>query len=150
METTENPAAVELSERIDAAPEIVFDFLVDAEKLVRWMGVEADIDPTPGGLFRLDVTGGDIAVGEYLEVDRPNRVVFTWGWEGSADVPPGSSTVAFTLMPDGDGTVVQLSHAGLPGGQSDEHRGGWGYFVPRLAAVAAGRPVDPQDMGGKR
>ncbi len=132
-----------LTERIAAPPEAVFDFLVDPEKVLRWMGTAIDIDPQPGGQFRLNATGTDIAVGTYLEVDPPSRVVFTWGWEGSTEVPPGSSTVTFTLTADADHTVVELRHDGLPGGAGDSHSDGWGYFMPRLAAVAIGEDPGP-------
>jgi uncharacterized protein YndB with AHSA1/START domain len=140
--------ALVLTERIRATPDEVFDFLVEPEKLLRWMGTEADIDPRPGGKFWLNVTGDDVAVGSYIEVDRPNRVVFTWGWDNSADVPPGSSTVTFTLSVDGDETIVELTHSGLPMGQGDEHRNGWAYFLPRLGAAAIGLNSGPQDPKG--
>jgi uncharacterized protein YndB with AHSA1/START domain len=136
-----------LSERIRATPDQVFDFLVQPEQLVRWMGVEAKIDPTPGGSFWLNVTGNDIASGNYVVVERPHRVAFTWGWEGSTDVPPGSSTVSFTLTAEGEETVVELVHSGLPGGQNDEHLLGWTYFIDRLLRIALGEDLEAQDPG---
>lgn len=142
--------AVVLTERIRATPEQVFDYLVDPDKLVRWMGTVARIDPRPGGEFWLDVTGDAIARGAYITVDRPHRVVFSWGWEGSDDVPPGSSTVAVELTADGDETVVELVHSGLPGGQDDEHRKGWTYFVARLVRAAEGAELEPQDPAAAR
>jgi uncharacterized protein YndB with AHSA1/START domain len=95
------------------------------------------------------VTGENIAAGNYVEVDPPHRVVFTWGWEGSEEVPPGSSTVAFTLTAEGDETIVELVHSGLPGGQSDEHVRGWTYFVGRLVRAAEGQVLEAQDPGGE-
>ncbi len=143
---TATTAPLVLSERIDATPDQVFDYLVDPDKMLRWMGVEADIDPTPGGKFWLNVTGEHIAAGTYVEVDRPNKVVFTWGWEGQTEVPPGSTTVTLTLAADGDQTVVELSHAGLPKGPDDEHAGGWTYFLGRLVVAGAGGDPGPIDM----
>jgi uncharacterized protein YndB with AHSA1/START domain len=139
-------APLMLRERIRATPDEVFDFLVQADKLVRWMGVEARIDPTPGGEFWLDVTGGDIARGTYVLVDRPHRVDFSWGWEGSDHVPPGSSTVSFVLRADGDETIVELTHSGLPV-SDDDHLRGWTYFLDRLVRAAAGEQLEPQDPG---
>ncbi|MCH7787997.1 MAG: SRPBCC domain-containing protein [Acidobacteria bacterium] len=136
--------ALVLTERIRATRDEVFDFLVEPDKLLRWIGTDADIDPQPGGKFWLNVTGDDIAIGSYLEVDRPNRVVFTWGWDGSLEVPPGSSTVTFTLTADGDETVVELAHAGLPMGQDDEHRNGWVYFLGRLVDTVSGHELNQQ------
>lgn len=133
--TTPPPDAVVVTERIRATPDQVFDYLVQPDKLVRWMGQEVRIDPQPGGEFWINVTGDDIARGTYVDVDRPNRVVVTWGWEGSEHVPPGSSTVSFQLTADGDETVVELVHSGLPGGQADEHRTGWNHYLPQLTAA---------------
>lgn len=135
--------ALILTERIAAPPETVFEFLTDPEKLLRWMGAEADIDPRPGGVFRLDMNGNDVAAGAYVTVDRPHRVVFTWGWEGSTDVPPGSTTVTVTLTADGDNTLVELRHDGLPGATAESHDEGWGYFLPRLSLAATGREPGP-------
>ena len=43
-----------------------------------------------------------VVIGEYLEVDPPNRVVFTWGFEGTEPfVEPGSTRVEVTLERDG-------------------------------------------------
>ena len=40
--------------RIDARPETVFSFFVDAEKMVRWKGSTATLDPRPGGIYRVN------------------------------------------------------------------------------------------------
>ena len=44
--------------------------------------VDTTVEASPGGVYRVNVTGTRHAVGEYVEIDRPRRVVFTWGWEG--------------------------------------------------------------------
>ncbi|MEO1056344.1 MAG: SRPBCC family protein [Actinomycetota bacterium] len=131
-------SALVLTERIHATPDQIFDYLVDRDKLLRWMGTDATIDPTPGGVFNVNINGRDVASGAYVEVDRPSKVVFTWGWEGSADVPPGSSTVEIALRADGADTIVELTHAGLPGGQGDPHRDGWTHYLARLVVAGAG------------
>lgn len=135
--------AVITSVRIGASVEAVFDHLVDPEKLVRWMGVEVDIDPRPGGRFWMNVTGQDKASGQYVTVDRPHRVAFTWGWEGNDGVPPGSSTVSIQLTQDGAETVVELTHSGLPMGADDGHLEGWLHYLPRLQVAATGGDPGP-------
>lgn len=66
--------AIVLTERVHAAPEDVFEFLVDPEKVLRWMGTAIEIEPEPGGKFWLNATGTDIASGSYLEIDPgPNQ-----------------------------------------------------------------------------
>ena len=73
---------------IDASPELVYRFFTEAELLERWHGVHAETDPRPGGKFLLNVTGQDITRGEFLELDPPKRLVFTWGFQEA-----GSTTV---------------------------------------------------------
>ena len=135
---------VELSVRIDAPPETVFRFFTDPERMRQWMGTVAEIDPRPGGRYRVNVTGIDVAAGEYLEVVPPERIVWTWGWEGSDTIPPGSTTVEVTLVPSGDATIVYLRHSGLPTEEFEqEHRKGWGHYWSRLAIAAAGGDPGP-------
>jgi uncharacterized protein YndB with AHSA1/START domain len=140
----EERVPVEREVRIDAPPEVIFKFFVDPEQMIRWKGVEATLDPRPGGIYRVNVTGADIVRGEYVEVSPNERVVFTWGWEGEGNpVPSGSSTVEITLVPDGATTLVRLRHHGLPGGPEDRHAEGWEHYLARLAAAAAGRDAGP-------
>ncbi|MEK7872857.1 MAG: SRPBCC family protein [Chloroflexota bacterium] len=135
---------VELKVRIIARPETIFPFFTDPGKMVLWKGISAELDPRPGGIYRCNVTGGEIARGAYLEVTPYTRVVFTWGWEGEGNpVPPGSSTVEITLIPDGDGTIVRLRHMDLPKAARAPHTEGWNHFLPRLAATAEGRDPGP-------
>ena len=129
--------------RIDAAPEAIFPFLTDPQRIVRWKGVDATVEASPGGVYRVNVTGVKHAVGEYLEVDAPHRVVFTWGWEGDEQLPPGSSTVTIELISDGEGTIVRLTHSGLPEGADVAQLQGWEHFLPRLAIVASGGDPGP-------
>ena len=125
---------------IAAAPETVFAFLTDPEQYVRWKGRLAELDPHPGGVFRVEfVSEKDTVAGRFVEVVPPRRVVFTWGWEGSDFVPPGTSTVEIDLEPTGQGTRLRLVHRGLPEPAMTSHAEGWDYFLPRLAEVAEGR-----------
>jgi uncharacterized protein YndB with AHSA1/START domain len=138
---------IEREVHIAASPETVFEFFTDPAKMVQWKGAQATLDPRPGGVYRVEMNEQAIALGEYVEVDPPNRVVFTWGWEGDyASTPPGSSTVEITLTQVDDGTLVRLVHTGLPTPESAEAHGqGWDQYIPRLAIAAAGGDagVDP-------
>jgi uncharacterized protein YndB with AHSA1/START domain len=139
--------AVEREVRIAARPETVFDFLVDPEKQILWMGRRAELDPRPGGTYRVEINDQATARGEYVEVVPPSRVLFTFGWEGQQagegehGVPPGSSRVEVTLEPDGDGTLVRLRHFGLPEQAREMHGQGWELYLGRLAVAATG--ADP-------
>ena len=131
--------------RIAASPETVFAYFTDPAKMIGWKGIRAELNPWPGGLYRVDINGRDVARGEYVEIDPPHRLVFTWGWEGGP-VPPGSTTVEVTLTPDGAATVVRLRHLGLPPAHRPIHKDGWDHYLPRLAAAAEGRGAG-RDLG---
>ena len=136
--------------RIEAPPETVFPFFTEPDQIVRWSGTEADLDPTPGGIYKVQMTPEAVAIGEYVEVTPHSRVVFTWGWDGApADgVPPGSSTVEINLKADGDATILTLTHTGLPEAAVGEHSGGWDYFLSRRVVAGAGGDPGPIAIGG--
>jgi uncharacterized protein YndB with AHSA1/START domain len=127
---------------IDAAPETVFGFLTTNAGMNAWMGQWADLDPTAGGRFAVDIAGSPVR-GEYLEVDPPHRVVVSWGFIGSEDLPPGASVVAFTLTRIDTGTRVDLLHSNLPDRQLPGHASGWAHFLERLELVGRGIDLGP-------
>ena len=131
-----DPGDVVREIRIAAPPEVVFEYFIDPAKVVRWMGEAAEVERRVGGIYRLTIDG-NVTSGRVVELQRPRRVTFTWGWEGGGPVPPGSSTVVVHLEPDGDGTLVRLNHRGLPDAEMRElHREGWDRFLSRLATAA--------------
>ncbi len=143
-------AELTLTQRLDAPPEDVFPFLIDPEKYVQWQGVKAELDPRPGGVFRVWVDDRWIASGTYVVVDSPKRVVVTWGWEGNDVLPPGTSTVEMSLEPDGDGTMLTLRHSGLPDADAaDSHEEGWRFFVPRLGIAVIGDVPPPMSASAE-
>ncbi len=130
---------------IDASPETIFEFLTVADKHVQWEGTEAELDPRPGGIYRVLIAGSYPAGGEFVEVVPNEKVVYTFGWD-MADNPitPGSTTVEITLHPEGDKTRVQLVHRGLPDEAAVEmHIHGWDHYLARLAVVAPGGDAGP-------
>jgi uncharacterized protein YndB with AHSA1/START domain len=146
MTPAQGEGTVEVSQRVVGTPDVVFPYFTDPEKYCLWQGLEAELDPRPGGIFRLRFFDGGAVEGEYLVVDPPRRLVFSWGWNGDvlppgmADAPPGSTTVEITFVPDGDGTIIQLRHSGLPSdAASGFHVYGWRtVYLPRLEIVCAG------------
>ncbi len=139
MDAATDTTVYERTLAIDASPETVWEFLVDPEKLMRWKGINADLDTQPGGIFRCEVIPGHVARGEYVEIDKPNKLVFTWGWDGSEDVPPGSSTIVIELASDGDGTSLRFVHQDLPNAEAiASHAHGWDHYLPRLETAAGG------------
>ena len=142
MESTAETTTVEREIAIAARPETVWEFLVDEAKLTRWMGMRAELDPRPGGVYACDVIPNRTARGEFVELDPPHRLVFTFGWDAADDgpnpVPPGSSTIAIDLMPDGDGTLLRFVHELTTVESATSHATGWDHYLGRLAIVAGG------------
>ncbi|MFT4231593.1 MAG: SRPBCC domain-containing protein [Leucobacter sp.] len=129
---------------IAAPPETVFEYLTTNDGMTAWMGQYADLDPRPGGGFAVDIAGHPVR-GEYLHVDFPSRVVVSWGFAGSDDLPAGASTVEFRLTATDAGTRVDLRHSDLPDAEVRGHAYGWAHFLPRLAAAGAGGDAGPDD-----
>ena len=136
---------------IEATPETIWPFLTEPDRLVEWHGTVAEIDPRPGGIYRVLVAGQHQSAGEYVEVVRPERVVFTFGWEEAGNpITPGSTTVEITLHPEGDKTRVRLVHSGLPDDALADHGHGWALYLERLAVrVAGGDPGPDRGSGGE-
>lgn len=132
--------------RIDAPPAEVFPYLTDAELMVRWMGEWAELQPRAGGRLAIDINGVPIR-GEYLVVEPPHRVVFSWGAAGSELIAPGSTTVEIVLRSDGGGTLVELVHRGLPPEEVPRHGIGWGHFLERLVIAGSGGEPGPDPWG---
>jgi uncharacterized protein YndB with AHSA1/START domain len=135
--------------RVAARPETVFAFFTDPARVVRWMGIEAALEPRAGGIFRVKINDQHTAQGEFVDVTRPSRMVFTFGWDQEAHpIPPGSTTVEVTFTPDGDGTLVRLMHRGLPADAVADHTQGWDQLLARLSIAAAEGEPGPDPMAG--
>jgi uncharacterized protein YndB with AHSA1/START domain len=137
-QASEPGEVVTIERRIGAPREVVFAYFTDPERYTRWMGHDAELDARPGGIYRVHVIEGSVARGEFVEVEPPGRVVFTWGWEGNPMVPPGSSRVEVSFRADGDATLVRLVHSGLPDAAAmGLHREGWTRYLDHLVEIAA-------------
>lgn len=150
MKTEPAEASIETQIYIDAEPKFIFPYLVEPEKLLRWMGSELQVEPRPGGIYRVRINLNDVMRGEYLHVEPPDRVMFSFGWEGDASpLPAGSSTVEIRLEALGGGTLVRLRHSGLPVPMQERQRYGWDHYLSRMKiCVEGGNPgPDPFAQG---
>lgn len=106
---------------IAAPPERVFQALIDPKQVVQWWGqggvyrcTEFHSEVRAGGKWRsagVDGQGNSFKVlGEYLEVDPPRLLVYTWvaSWTGEV-----KTTVRWDLQPRDQGTLVRIRHSGL-------------------------------------
>jgi uncharacterized protein YndB with AHSA1/START domain len=129
---------------IAAPPATVFAFLTDPEKILRWMGTEATTEVHPGGLYLVKGVGGGRARGVFREVVPVHRLAYSFGWEGDDVVPPGSSLIEIDLIDQDGGTLLRMTHTGLPDAtQCANHKRGWAHYLGRLALAAAGRDPGP-------
>lgn len=127
------------TEHIEAPPEVVFPYFTDPALITEWIGQRAELDPRPGGVFFLDM-GQVAARGTYTVVDPPHRIVFTWGIPGNDTLPPGASTVEVVLTPDGQDTLVTLTHRALPATHISSHHTGWEHRLTLLHTAATRQP----------
>jgi uncharacterized protein YndB with AHSA1/START domain len=136
---------------VSAPPAAVFALLTDPEKILRWMGTQAQLEPQPGGLYLVNVTGARFARGRFREVVPVHRLAYSFGWDDSEKVPPESSLVEIDLIEQPDGTLVRLTHTGLPdAAQCAGHAEGWAHYLGRLSEAAAGRDPGPDPLYGQR
>jgi uncharacterized protein YndB with AHSA1/START domain len=136
------PLVVQRETYIAAPPATVFAFLTDPEKIVAWMGAEAQTEPHPGGLYLVKGIGNraNAARGAFREVVPVHRLAYSFGWEGGEEVPPGSSLIEVDLIDKNGGTLLRMTHSGLPNAvQCANHDKGWAHYLDRLAISATGR-----------
>ncbi len=143
-------AKVVLTRRIAASPERVFEACTKPELLARWFSprlfdvCEVEADARVGGKFAFRMTGepGTYgAEGVYREIVPGRKLVLTWRWvEGPGNEPPDGvvSLVTFDLAPDGQGTLLMLTHDNLPDQeQAKSHREGWTEALDKLERTLA-------------
>jgi uncharacterized protein YndB with AHSA1/START domain len=135
------PFVVRREMHIAAPPATVFAFLTDPEKIVSWMGAEATTEAYPGGLYLIKGVRdrANVARGTFREVIPVHRLAYSFGWDGRDEVPPGSSLIEIDLVDQDDGTLLRMTHSGLPNAdQCANHDKGWAHYLSRLAIAAAG------------
>ncbi|HEX5870315.1 MAG TPA: SRPBCC domain-containing protein [Longimicrobium sp.] len=142
------PLVVRVTRRFAASAERVFDAFLDPEKAGRFMFatatghmVRAEVDPRVGGryVFVDRRPQGDAEhFGEYLEIDRPRRLVFTFSVDReSAD----ADRVAIDIVPLETGCELTLTHEMKPewAEYAERTEAGWTGMMEGLAR-ALGEP----------
>ncbi len=127
-------------ERFLPAPiEKTFAAWTVAESIAEWLSpvghAEVEADVRVSGRFRVVMVGGDRRIehtGEYLEIDPPRLLSFTWRSPYTGNVP---SVVTVRLTPEGEGTRLVLVHERLPDEHVASHAEGWGSMIDRLVIM---------------
>ena len=129
---------------IPVSRERVFAAWLDPASLATWMfpapatSAEIELDPRVGGRFRIVMHKPDGAVehtGEYLAIEPPARLQFTWISVNTGHQP---SVVTVEFLDRGAATEVVLTHRRLPSAQVDGHRAGWTDIVRKLDEALSG------------
>ena len=81
--------AIQREMTIDADAATVFAFFTDPERLIRWIGVTAELEPQVGGIMLVEVIPGRVSRGEFKEVVPVSRLAYTFGWDGSQNGSAG-------------------------------------------------------------
>ncbi|MGD0197107.1 MAG: SRPBCC domain-containing protein [Solirubrobacteraceae bacterium] len=132
-------APLRLERTFDASAPEVFDAWTNPLVLQRWWAAfptwdspGCEVDLRVGGRYRLQMRDPEtervhIVGGTYHEIDRPNRLVYSWCWEGDDGANPGhESLVTVHFAQTGERTTVVLEHTGLPSDESrEQHGAGW-------------------------
>lgn len=148
--------AAVVRQRLPAPPDIVFDEWTDAARLAEWMCprparcLNAEADPRIGGALRFDIeeAGSTFRVsGNYLTLQRPYRVAFTWSCSTWPD-PTIQTIVTVTIEPDGAGaSIMTIEHELLPPALVRQHAHGWTVISTQLETrlrSTAGRSRGPR------
>ena len=127
-----------IKKQLPAPPEVVFDAWTTPSHMANWISpmttaTVPKLDLRVGGEYRIDMHGENkdyVHTGSYKEIDRPNKLVFSWFSDGTQQQ---ETIVTIELEAAGGGTLLTLTHERIPKEKSrDDHEGGWTTIVDKL------------------
>jgi uncharacterized protein YndB with AHSA1/START domain len=136
---------VRMERTFQASAQEVFDAWTSVEVLKRWWHAEhewetphAEVDLRLGGAIRLIMRNPEDGAeyggrGEFVTIEAPRRLVFTWGWDYEDESK--RQLIEVELIEHGDSTTVVLTHSGLPATETDEYVDGWQKSLDNLEAA---------------
>ncbi len=143
---------------VDAPAQRVFEAITDPEQLVKWWGQDnryrlttCHNDVRRGGQWKSVGVGADgkpfQANGEYLEVDPPRLLVYTWkgDWDGGVQ-----STVRWDIIASNKGNLVKMRHSGFAAQpEAGKHySGGWPTVMSWMKSfVEKGETIESRAAG---
>jgi uncharacterized protein YndB with AHSA1/START domain len=137
---TATKPSLTIKRRFPAPPAKVFSAWTDPEKIKRWFGpgavqcTHAEFEPRVGGKFTIAAASPDGEKHQVAGVVRefvPNeKVVYTWAWHST---PERQSLVTVLFKPDGDGTLLTLTHEQFADEDArNRHQNGWNGALDKL------------------
>lgn len=122
---------------IEAHPATVFSFFTDSGRWARWWGAGSTIDAAPGGRVLIRHPNGVEVIGEVLEIEAPDRLVFTYGYAAGTPIPENGSRVTIRLEAVANGTRLHLTHDFADLIPREHHVQGWRYQLALFANLIA-------------
>ncbi|HEY5107073.1 MAG TPA: SRPBCC family protein [Caulobacteraceae bacterium] len=142
--TSQAEDAVRLTRKFNASPQRLFDAWLDPDLAGKWLFTSASseshstlIDARPGGAWAITDRREGVdytAVGQYLEIDPPRRLVFSFGMR---QFSPILTSVIVEIAPDGEGSVLTLTQDGVGAGAESATKDGWLKMFEALEALLA-------------
>jgi uncharacterized protein YndB with AHSA1/START domain len=133
--------SIQVVRRFEAAAERVFDAWLDPDTAGKWLFatesgqmIVVEIDPRVGGSFNFTRRDGDDVahIGEYLEIDRPRRLVFTFCVPSYAKE---ITRVTIDIKSLESSCQLTLTHEGILPEWASRSESGWGMILNSLARV---------------
>jgi uncharacterized protein YndB with AHSA1/START domain len=135
--------------RVFKAPvSLVFRIWEDPQHLVRWWGPKGftctsfELDFRPGGKWRACIEskrhGPGYSSGEFREIEKEKRIVFTFSWEGGDAGRSGVGTLVTVTFKEMDGNTIQTFHqTPFPNIEGrDSHVIGWSQLLDKEQTYA--------------
>ncbi|WP_419913207.1 SRPBCC family protein [Hoeflea sp.] len=129
---------------IDASPATVFEYLVVADKMRQWCGLNVRLEPVPGGLYELDMGEAGVITGRFLSVEPPTFL--SYELEPPAGITAPSNLVEVRLLEQAGGTRVEITHTGLADPFPQIAALGWDHHLARLSVAATGGVPGPDTL----
>jgi uncharacterized protein YndB with AHSA1/START domain len=132
-----------ITRRFATSPERLFDAWIDPKIAAAWLFTgptsqahQAELDARVGGRWRITDTRDSVtyeAIGEYLEIDRPRRLVFSFAMP---QFDPRAARVTVEIAPDGAGSRLTLTQAPVPAEAQAPLEEGWRQMFEGLEKAA--------------
>lgn len=126
---------------IDARPEVVFEYFTDAGKMRLWCGRQAELEPVPGGIYRVDMGEWGTVEGQFVRVEPPTFLSHTVPAEEGAE-----ALIEISITADAGGSRVEVRQKGLDAPFQPIASRGWDHHLARLSVVATGGSAPDDSM----
>ena len=133
-------SSITISRYFSAAPRDVWQAWTDPQLVKSWFGsdpkgtiLDASLDVRPGGTFAVTFRNFDdtqfTCTGTYQEIEKDQRLVFTWTWKERPEV---SELVTLTFQAEQNDTLMIFEQANIDAGTTHDYETGWNSTFDKL------------------